>query len=138
MSLNSVNSSRPQTIKSSPIFPARTEQVIIPGIGVATQLPEGIVEVAYQDGTRISVKQIHQGGGVTVTQSNGNQYHYTAKDELPEPLRIRLTQMPIVLTHLMTNNMKNSPEFPACLYASVNKKTPQTQQQQQPQMRHFR
>lgn len=134
MSLNSVNSSRPQTIKSSPIFSSKTEKVVIPGIGVATQLPEGIVEVSYPDETRISVKQPHHGGGVTFTQSNGNQYHYTAKDELPELLRIRLTQMPIVLTHLMTNNMKNSPEIPACLHASLNKKTPQQQQQ----MRYFR
>lgn len=113
MSLNSVASSRPQTAqsKASPIFHTPVEKVKIPGIGVATQLPEGIVEVVYPDGSRLSVTQPEHGGGVIFTQMNGTQTHYTATDELPELVRIRLTQVPIVIKHLMAHNLyKNSPE----------------------------
>lgn len=111
----------------------------MPGIGVAAQHPDGVVEVIYQDGTRISVKQPQHGGGVTLTQANGTQYYYTAKDELPELLRVRLTQMPIVVKHLMAH-MKIAPDMPGCLYTPINKKPQQTPQQpsQQQQIKYFR
>lgn len=139
MSLNSVTSARLQATKSAPLFSPKVEKVTVPGIGVAAQYPDGVVEVTYQDGTRISVKQPQHGGGVTFTQANGNHNYYTAKDELPELLRVRLTQMPIVVKHLMANNMKMAPEMPGCLYTPNNNKKPQQTQQspQQPHIKYF-
>lgn len=135
MSLNSVASTRPTptSTKSSPMFHTPTEsRVTVPGIGVASQLPEGVVEVMYPDGSRLTVTQPEQGGGVTYTQINGNQCHYTAKDELPEIVRIRLTQIPIVIKHLM---VKNSNEMIANGFGTpVNLKCIQSTQQ----MRYFR
>lgn len=145
MSLNSVTSARLQATKSAPqlFHSPKVEKVTVPGIGVAAQHPDGVVEVIYQDGSRISVKQPQHGGGVTLTQATGHQYFYTAKDELPEQLRVRLTQMPIVVKHLMAHSMKMVPDLPGCLYTAVNKKaqqpSPQHQhQQQQQQIKYFR
>lgn len=127
MSLNSVASTKTSQTKSSPMYHTPTEKVIVPGIGIASQLPEGVVEVVYQDGCRLSVKQPEQGGGVTFTQMNGNMCHYTAKDELPEVVRIKLTQIPIVIKHLMAHN---SPTMPLC--------TPVSNKCMQHPMKYFR
>lgn len=124
MSLNSVTSMKTSQAKLSPMFHTPVERVIVPGIGVATQLPDGVVEVTYQDGSRLGVKQPEHGGGVTFTQSNGSQCHYTAKDELPEVVRIRLQQIPVVIKCLMKHN---SPPMPIC--TPVSNKCIQPQQQ---------
>lgn len=127
MSLNSVTSTRTSQAKLSPMFHTPTEKVIVPGIGVATQLPEGVVEVTYPDGSRLAVKQPENGGGVTFTQTNGSQCHYTSKDELPEVVRVRLTQMPIVIKQLMHQNTSS---MPIC--------TPVSNKCIQPQIKYFR
>lgn len=111
MSLNSVASMRTSQNKSSPIFNTSIEKVIVPGIGIASQLPEGVVEVTYKDGARLSVRQPEQGGGVVYTHTNGKSCEYTARDELPEVVRSKLTQIPIVIKHLMAHN---SPTMPLC------------------------
>lgn len=111
MSLNSVTSTKTSQTKSSPMFQNMIDKVIVPGIGVASQLPEGVVEVVYQDGSRLAVKQPEHGGGVTFTQINGTRCHYTARDELPEVVRVKLTQIPIVIQHLIAHN---SPTIPLC------------------------
>lgn len=138
MSLNSMASSRPHTIQSkqSPMFhtPPLESRVNVPGIGVATQLPEGVVEVSYPDGSRLSVTQPEQGGGVTYTQINGNKCHYTAKDELPEIVRIRLTQIPIVIKHLMAKNSTEMAAVNGFMCTPINKKCTQPTQP----MRYFR
>lgn len=124
MSLNSVAST-----KTSPMFHPSTEKVIVAGIGVATQLPDGVVEVTYPDGTRLAVKQPEHGGGggITFTQCNGSQCHYTARDEVPDVVRVRLTQMPIVIKQLMN---QNTTPMQLC--------TPVSNKCLQPQMKYFR
>lgn len=90
-----------------------------------------MVEVIYPDGSRLSVIQPEQGGGVTFKQSNGLQMRYNANDELPELVRTRLRQMPIVIKQLMAHNTNilNSPVYST----PVNKKYPKPNP-----MRYFR
>lgn len=126
MSLNSVASTKTSQSKTSPMFHASTEKVIVPGIGVASQLPGGGVEVVYSDGSQLSVMQPDHGRGITYTQMNGNSSHYTDND-LPEVVRIKLTQMPIVIKHLMAHK---SPTMPLC--------TPVSNKCMQPPMKFFR
>lgn len=114
MSLNSVASMKTSQNKS-PMFNTSTEKVIVPGIGIASQLPEGVMEVTYKDGTRLSFRQSEQGCGVGVvyTHTNGKSFDYTAvhRDELPEVVRSKLEHIPIVVKHLMAHN---SPTMPYC------------------------
>lgn len=100
-------------------------------------MPEGVVEVTYPDGSRLSVIQAEQGGGITFTHTNGSQSYYTATDELPELVRTRLTQIPIVIKHLMAHNANtyyNSPASGGYACTPVNRKCAQ----QTPPMRYFR
>lgn len=142
MSLNSIASSRPHTAqsKASPIFHTPVEKVKIPGIGIASQLPEGIVEITYPDGSRLSVTQPEHGGGVRFTETDGNQAHYTATDVLPDLVRTRLTQIPIVIKHLMAYNMyKTSPDIASSAgYTCTPVSRKIIQQPQSQQMRFFR
>lgn len=124
MSLNSVASNRTSQTKSSPVLHASAEKIIVPGIGIASQSPDGTLEVVYQDGSRLAVDQ---GGHIMYTQTNGIQCHYTRNDETPEVVRTRLTQFQVVLEHLMS--YKNNP-VPLC--------TPVSNKCIQPQIKFFR
>lgn len=90
-----------------------------------------MVEVTYPDGSRLSVIQPEQGGGVTFKQANGILMRYKATDELPELVRTRLQQMPIVIQQLMAHNktILSSPVYST----PVNKKYPKPNT-----MRYFR
>lgn len=107
MSLNSVTSTK-TSIKSPPMFHSTpTEKVIVPGIGIASKSPEGVLEVVYQDGSRLALRPPDLGGGITFTQMNGSTCHYnTTSDEytLPDVVRNRLNQMEIVVKYLMFHN----------------------------------
>lgn len=111
---------------------------------ICTQLPDGVVEVTYSDGSRLSVIQPDQGGGVTYTHTNGSQLHYTATESLPDTVRDRLTQIPIVIKHLMAHNansLQSSPIMsPSGPYACtpVNRKCAQQPMASAPNMRFFR
>lgn len=129
MSLNSVTSTRVSQAKSSPVFHASSERVTVPGIGVACRLPGGVVEVCYSDGSRLAVVLSEHGGGITFTQTNGSQCHYTNRDDPPPLVRMKLQQIPNVLKCLM--EMENSnPTVPLC--------TPVSNRCMQPQMKFFR
>lgn len=114
-----------------PTYNSSAERVIVPGIGIASQQIDGVVEVLYPDNSRLAVKQPEQGGGITYTEPNGSQCHYTAREmvhiELPDMVRDRLKQIPIVINHLMAHN---SPTMPSC--------TPASNKCMQPQMKFFR
>lgn len=129
MSLNSNTSTKTSQTKQSPVFHhTPTEKVIVPGIGIASQLPGGVVEVIYQDGSRLSVREPEHGGNtITFTHMNGNTYHYTKNDEVPEVVRMKLQHMPIVIKHLMA---QNNPTMPLC--------TPVSNKCLQPPMKFFR
>lgn len=119
MSLNSVTSNR--VSKSSPHFQAPSEKVIVPRIGVASRLLDGTVEVVYEDGSRLAVRHLEQGGGITFTQ-NGSQFHYTGRDETPQIVREKLEQMPAVVQQLAANDC-----FPMPFNAPINNRCMQPQ-----------
>ncbi|XP_031631737.1 serine/threonine-protein kinase PLK4 [Contarinia nasturtii] len=132
MSLNSVTSTKTSQMKSSPIFHSTPteKKVIVPGIGIASQSPEGVVEVLYQDGSRLALHTPEQGGGITFTQMNGSTCHYNASNDdysIPEIVRNRLNQMEIVVKYLMAHN---SSHVPLC--------TPVSNKCMQQQMKFFR
>lgn len=76
----------------------------IPGVENAAHLQNGTVEIQYQDGTRISVLTAEQGGGICFTASRGKNslpIHYNENDLMPEIVRMKFKQLPIVLKQLM-------------------------------------
>ncbi|XP_067612634.1 serine/threonine-protein kinase PLK4 [Eurosta solidaginis] len=71
-------------------------KINIPGIGIATELSHGIVQVQFPDGSHISVIPTTQGGGITFTQTNGLSTHFSPQDDLPFVVREKLAQLPQV------------------------------------------
>lgn len=101
--------------------------------------------MTYVDGSRLSVIQREQGGGITFTQTNGIQSHYTETDSPPETVRERLFQIPTVFKHLMTHNAKSYQPSPlisssgAYACTPINRKCVQQQQPPPaPNMKYFR
>lgn len=90
-----------------------------------------MVEVAYPDGSRLSVIQPEHGGGVTFKPVHGHLMRYKATDELPELVRTRLKQMPAVIEQLMAHNSN-------ILTSPVFNKLGNNQYQTPPIMRFFR
>lgn len=85
-----------------PLTPNR--RTTIPGIGSAIHLPNGTVEIQYVDGSLISVLTPEQGNGILFSSStakNSQQIHYNENDLMPEVVRMKFKQLPIVLKHLM-------------------------------------
>lgn len=76
----------------------------ISGVENAIHLPNGTVEIQYHDGTQISVFTAEQGGGICFTASrskNSMPIHYNENDLMPEIVRMKFKQLPVVLKHLM-------------------------------------
>lgn len=91
LSLNSVQSYKPSKNPSKKIH--------VPGIGFATLLSSGVVQIEYSDGSVLSVIPPEQGDGVTYKQ-NGLSTHFKPSDHLPQLIRSKLQEMPTVLKHL--------------------------------------
>ncbi|XP_028894049.2 serine/threonine-protein kinase PLK4 [Zeugodacus cucurbitae] len=83
-----------QIMAAQPNVPIR--RLNIPGIGIATELSHGIVQVQFPDGSHVSVIPAKQGGGITYTQSNGSSTHFSPQDDLPIVVREKLAQLPQV------------------------------------------
>lgn len=80
----------------------------IPGIGTAFRHPNGTVEIQYFDGSKISVLTPEQGNGILFTSSSLNgknceAIHYVENDLMPDIVRTKFKQLPIVLKHLMSD-----------------------------------
>lgn len=75
------------------------------GVESAIHLPNGTVEIRYHDGTQISVLTAEQGGGICFTASrnskNSMPIHYNENDLMPEIVRMKFKQLPVVLKQLM-------------------------------------
>ncbi|XP_055903929.1 serine/threonine-protein kinase PLK4 [Eupeodes corollae] len=116
------------------------KRVNVPGIGIATELSHGIVQIQYHDGSNISVIPQEQGGGITFTQSCGTSTHFAHHDDLPHLVREKLNDLPLVMKHL--NNASDARRLQRDFHPS----TPQTAKLQQPshlqqtnhQMKYFR
>ncbi|KAL7734495.1 hypothetical protein ACLKA6_010814 [Drosophila palustris] len=83
----------------------------IPGVGSATELSHGVVQVQFYDGSVISVIPEAQGGGVTYTQPNGVSTHFPDHDDLPLAVRDRLSQLPQVQMKLKSAPLIGSKKF---------------------------
>ncbi|XP_037935431.1 serine/threonine-protein kinase PLK4 isoform X2 [Teleopsis dalmanni] len=70
--------------------------VNIPGIGIATELSHGVIQVQFNDGSLISIIPREHGGGFTHTQSNGISTHFGIHDELPFLVREKLSALPLI------------------------------------------
>lgn len=68
------------------------------------QSPQGVLEVQYMDDTQLSVLPKEQGGGF-IFRGDGVPMRYTAHDALPELVRARLEQIPIVLKHMAQSDV---------------------------------
>lgn len=97
----------PDTSSTTPLNLQR--RTAIPGIGNAEHLPDGTVEIQYLDGSRVSVLTPEQGSGIRYTPSTGRNSRplcYSENDifQMPEVVRMKLNQLPIVLKHLMNRD----------------------------------
>lgn len=97
-----------QTPSPSLKFPSSFQQkTMIPGIGSAIHLPNGTVEIHYLDGSQICVLTPEQGSGILFSSSTGknvHQIHYNENDLMPEIVRMKFKQLPVVLKHLMSHD----------------------------------
>ncbi|TDG42085.1 hypothetical protein AWZ03_011487 [Drosophila navojoa] len=83
----------------------------IQGIGTATELSHGVVQVQFYDGSVISVIPETQGGGITYTQPNGVSTHFPSHDDLPLAVRERVSQLPQVQMKLRCAPLLNGKKF---------------------------
>ncbi|XP_011208074.2 serine/threonine-protein kinase PLK4 [Bactrocera dorsalis] len=83
-----------QIMAAQPNIPIR--KLNIPGVGIATELSHGIIQVQFPDGSHVSVIPANQGGGITFTQTNGSSTHFSPQDDLPIVVREKLAQLPQV------------------------------------------
>ncbi|EDW18870.1 uncharacterized protein Dmoj_GI13469 [Drosophila mojavensis] len=83
----------------------------IQGIGTATELSHGVVQVQFYDGSVISVIPESQGGGITYTQPNGVSTHFPNHDDLPLAVRERVSQLPQVQMKLRCAPLLNGKKF---------------------------
>lgn len=95
-----------RVIDTPPLTPLNLQRrTSIPGIGSAIHLPNGTVEIQYIDGSQISVLTPEQGNGILFSSSssgkNVHPIHYNENDMMPEIVRMKFKQLPVVLKHLM-------------------------------------
>ncbi|XP_036326217.1 serine/threonine-protein kinase PLK4-like isoform X2 [Rhagoletis pomonella] len=83
-----------QIMAAQPNVPIR--KINIPGIGIATELSHGIIQIQYPDGGHVSVIPANQGGGITFTQTSGLSTHFSTQDDLPFVVREKLAHLPQV------------------------------------------
>lgn len=101
--------------KPSPFAAASTPsgRILIPGIGIAAKSALGVLEVQYNDDTQLTVLPKEQGGGFvfrrSVSDAASVPMRYTISDELPELVRVRLEQIPMVLKHMAAQERQAAP-----------------------------
>jgi polo-like kinase 4 len=78
------------------------KRTVIPGVGSARHLPNGTVEIQYSDGSQISVLTPEQGDGILFAATGkSQQIHYNENDLMPEVVRMKFKQLPMVLKQMM-------------------------------------
>ncbi|XP_026478992.1 serine/threonine-protein kinase PLK4-like [Ctenocephalides felis] len=82
-----------------PTHTSSPRSVQVPGIGVATQLLSGEVQVQYNDGAVLTVPPISPGAGIHYAVG-GYAAHFRPEDDLPPKLRERLEKISTVIEHL--------------------------------------
>ncbi|XP_017840892.1 serine/threonine-protein kinase PLK4 [Drosophila busckii] len=115
---SSADALRPQLIAAQQNVPIK--RLTIPGIGTATELSHGVVQMQFHDGAVISVIPEAQGGGITYTQPSGVSTHFPDHDDLPLAVRDRLSQLPQVQMKLKSAPLIGNKKF------DCNMMTPKT------------
>ncbi|KAI8122176.1 hypothetical protein FF38_05750 [Lucilia cuprina] len=85
------------------------KRVTVPGIGVATELSHGVVQVQFHDGSLISIIPAAQGGGITYTHTTGVSTHFGPHDDLPLQVRDKITHLPTIERLLKQTNNSAAP-----------------------------
>lgn len=94
----SVDSSTLKSVNST----TKERRAAIPGIGTATQLPNGEVNVRYPDGTQLWVDGKHQ---VKFQYAGGQIVSFSDTDNIPRQIVAKLQHMPKVLKYLLPNSV---------------------------------
>lgn len=76
----------------------KERRIKVPGVGVATQLPNGTVCVKYPNGAQLTVDGKQQ---VQYRYEDGHVSKFTNNDNIPRPVMEKLQQMPKVLQYLI-------------------------------------
>lgn len=86
-----------------------TKKTFIPGVGYATLLTSGIIQIQYSDGTQITILSPEKGGGIlyNAASSNGlNQtIHYREDDFMPDGIKMKMKQIPDVMKQLFDSHV---------------------------------
>ncbi|XP_076277413.1 polo like kinase SAK [Lasioglossum baleicum] len=85
-------------------------KVVVPGVGIATQLSTGDIRVNYKDGSALTVSPQSYGGGIVYESNNGTVTRYNQhyqNSEVPHMVRDKLCQLPTVIKYLVQPKHKN-------------------------------
>ncbi|CAG9769338.1 unnamed protein product [Ceutorhynchus assimilis] len=75
------------------------KRVAVPGVGTATQMPNGEVKVQYNDGSQLWVDGKHH---VRYQYPDGQVVNYRDTDSIPKSIMEKMQLMPKVVKHLST------------------------------------
>lgn len=106
--------SNPRMPETPPHTPGSySHKAIHPGIAHAVHLANGGIQIQYTDGTQISVLTPEQGGGILFSSSTAlakhqTPIHYNENDLMPDVVRGKFKQLPVVLKQLTNDNFEHS------------------------------
>lgn len=83
---------------------SREKKVYVSGVGTATQLPNGEIQVRYSDGCLLSIDGKQK---IRYQYSDGNAVTFSDRDTIPKSIRERLKQMPEIVEYLMPTTTRN-------------------------------
>jgi len=78
------------------------KSVFVQGIGWASQLSSGEVWIQYNDGSQMVVQSSVT--SIKYTDSSGTVTRYSHSDRLPEPIKDKLSHLPVVIENLVTSS----------------------------------
>lgn len=91
----------PEQVKSDDVI----RKILLPNIGKAVQYGNGTIEVHYFDGSILSVPlQSKESGIFYAEDSTKSKVYYRIMDIMPQQIKDKLNQMPLILKHLKNAN----------------------------------
>lgn len=85
------------------------KKVMVPGVGVTTQLPSGDIRIDYKDGSAITASPQSFGSGIIYQSINGSitKYNHNRQNvDIPFTVREKLKHLPIVIKCLVQTKHK--------------------------------
>lgn len=116
--LNSLPTSRTSSIQIAVDYPPNNVIIrtfSIPGIGTVSEYAQGVVEVVYEDGDKLSMIPKEQGGGYTYSKYGFYPKRYFENDQLPNEIRMKLLEFKSVLQ----KRLEETPIIAACGQSTV-------------------